>query len=226
MQGHVGQRIRVEWAGVRPKTVAWCEGEVIFSEGDDADDILYVVNGLVKVSAPGRREAVVGVLGSDDFFGEECLAGHVIRTRNATAITRSTALVIRKAVMAQLLRTDPELAAQFTAHLLARNLRLEDDLTDQLQSSCEQRLARTLLILAGYGRGAPRKKIVPRMSQDTLAGIVGSTRSRVNYFLQKFKALGFIHIERSITVDRSLLRVVSPQLRSRLRHRAAAYAPQ
>jgi CRP-like cAMP-binding protein len=163
MQGHVGQRIRLERTGVPRKTVAWREGEVIFSQGDDADDILYVVNGLVKVSAPGRREAVVRVLGSDDFFGEEC--------------------------------------------------------------SCEQRLARTLLIPAGYRRRAPRKKIAPRMSQDTLAGIVGRTRSRVNYLLQKFKALGFIHLERSITVDRSLLRV-SPHLRSRLRNRAAAYAPQ
>jgi len=204
------------------RTIVDCPGgEAIFSQGDDADSVMYVLKGIVKLSVPGRREAVVGVLGPGDFFGEECLAGHAIRTRNATAMTRSTALVIAKPAMVRLLRIEPVLANRFIAHLLSRNVRVEDDLIDQLQSSCEQRLARTLLILAGYGHRGTRKKIVPNISQTTLAGIVGSTRSRINFFLQRFKTQGFIATDGPLTVNRSLLGVVSPRLRASLRERAA-----
>jgi CRP/FNR family cyclic AMP-dependent transcriptional regulator len=206
-------------AGLARTTVECRRGEVIFSQGDAANSIMYVLTGIVKLSVSGRREAVVGVLESGQFFGEECLAGHSIRNRNATAMTRSTVLVIGKAAMVRLLRTDPVLADRFMVHLLSRNVRVEDDLTDQLLSSCEQRLARTLLILTGHGYRGTRKKSVPRTSQTTLAEIVGSTRSRINGFLQKFKTLGFIEMEGSVTVHRSLLRVVSPCLRSSLRHR-------
>jgi CRP/FNR family cyclic AMP-dependent transcriptional regulator len=202
------------------RTVDCRRGEVIFSQGDDADSIMYVLNGIVRLSVCGPREAVVGVLGSGEFFGEECLAGHSIRKRNATAMTRSTVLVIGKAAMVRLLRTEPVIADRFMVHLLSRNVRVEDDLMDQLVSSCEQRLARTLLILAGYGHHRARKNIVPRTSQATLADIVGSTRSRINGFLQKFKTLGFIDMDGSLTVHRSLLSVVSPCLRGSLRARA------
>ena len=195
----------------RARTVLDCRGgEVIFSQGDAADSIMYLLQGIVKLSVSGRREAVVGVLGSGNFFGEECLAGQSIRKRNATAMTRSTVLVIGKAAMMGLLRTKPALADRFMAHLLSRKVRVEDDLIDQLQRSSEQRLARTLLILAGYGQRGTRKNIVPRISQTTLAGIVGCTRSRVNVFLQKFKTLGFIEMDGSLTVHRSLRSVVSP----------------
>lgn len=209
-------------AGLVRRTVELSAGEVIFSQGDDADDIMYVLNGIVKLSVTGRREAVVAILQSGDFFGEECLAGHAIRQRNAIAITHCTALVIDKAAMTRLIRTEPDMADRFMAHLLARNVRIEDDLIDQLQSTCEQRLARTLLILAGYGHPRTRKKVVPRISQATLAGMVGSTRARINYFLQKFKRLGFIEVNSSVTVRRSLFTVVSPHLRSNLRDRSAS----
>jgi CRP/FNR family cyclic AMP-dependent transcriptional regulator len=209
-------------AALLRRTVDVSAGEVIFSQGDDADEIMYLLNGIVKLSVSGRREAVVAVLRSGDFFGEECLAGHSTRNRDATAITHCTALVIEKTAMVRLIRTDPNMADRFMEHLLARNVRIEDDLIDQLQSSCEQRLARTLLILAGYGHPRTRKKVVPRISQATLAGIVGSTRARINYFLQKFKRLGFIEVNGSLTVRRSLFTVVSPHLRSSLRDRSAS----
>jgi CRP/FNR family cyclic AMP-dependent transcriptional regulator len=209
-------------AALLRRTVDMSAGEVIFSQGDDADDIMYLVNGIVKLSVSGRREAVVAVLRSGDFFGEECLAGYSTRNRDATAITHCTAVVIEKTAMVRLIRTDPNMADRFMEHLLARNVRIEDDLIDQLQSSCEQRLARTLLILAGYGHPRTRKKVVPRISQATLAGIVGSTRARINYFLQKFKRLGFIEVNGSLTVRRSLFTVVSPHLRSSLRDRSAS----
>jgi CRP/FNR family cyclic AMP-dependent transcriptional regulator len=225
MKADLRQTIDVERclasAGLARTIIDCGGGERIFSQGDDADSIMYVLKGIVKLSVSGRREAVVGVLGSGDFFGEECLAGHSVRKRNATAVTRSTALVIGKAAMVRLLRTESVLADRFMAHLLARNVRVEDDLIDQLQSSCEQRLARTLLILAGYGHRGTRKKTVPRISQTTLAGIVGSTRSRINYFLQKFKTQGFIEMDGVMIVRSSLLSAVAPRLRPSLRGRAA-----
>jgi CRP/FNR family cyclic AMP-dependent transcriptional regulator len=205
-------------AGLARTILACREGDVICSQGDEADSLMYVLTGLVKLSVSRRREAVVGFLGSGEFFGEECLAGHAIRKRHATAMTQSTVLVIGKAAMMGLLRTDLALADRFMAHLLSRNVRVEDDLIDQLQSSCEQRLARTLLILAGYGHRGSRRKIVPRILQTALAGIVGTTRSRINSLLQKFKARGFIEMNGSLIVHRSLLSVVSPRLSG---HRAA-----
>ena len=206
-------------AGLRT-TVHCRRGEVIFSQGDDADSMMYLLKGIVKLSVSGRREAVVGLVRSGDFFGEECLAGHSIRKRKATAITRCTVLVVGKAAMLRLLRTERVVADRFMAHLLSRNVRVEDDLIDQFMSSCEQRLARTLLILAGYGDRGRRKKIVPRTTQGTLAEIVGSTRSRINVIMQKFRTLGFVETDGSLRVHRSLLRVVSPCVRGSLRNRA------
>jgi len=224
MKAEIGHTITVEEclasAGL-PRTIVDCHrGEIIFSQGDNADSVMYVMEGLIKLSVSGRREAVVSVLGSGDFLGEECLAGHSIRRRNATAVMRSTLLVIGKAAMVRLLRTERVLADGFMAHLLSRRMWLEDDLADQLLSSCEQRLARTLLILAGYGLRGTRKKIVPRISQTTLADIVGASRPAINRFLEKFKTLGFIEMDGSLTVHRSLLGVVSPCVRRSLRDRA------
>jgi CRP/FNR family cyclic AMP-dependent transcriptional regulator len=208
-----------ESAGLR--TVVHCRsGEVIFSQGDDADSMMYLLKGTVKLSVSGRREAIVGIVRSGDFFGEECLAGHSIRKRKATAMTRCTVLVVGRAAMLRLLRTERVLADRFMAHLLSRNVRVEDDLIDQFMSSCEQRLARALLILAGYGDRGRRKRIVPRTTQITLAEIVGSTRARINGMMRKFRTLGFVETDGALTVHRSLLRVVSPLVRNSLRDRA------
>lgn len=205
------------------RTILTCrEGDVICSQGDEADSLMYILSGLVKLSVSRRREAVIGFFRSGDFFGDECLAGHTLRMRRATAMTPCTVLVIGKAAMLEVLRTDPLLAGRFMAILLFRHMRVEDDLIDRLQSSCEQRLARTLLILAGYGRRGTRKKVVPKILQATLAEIVGTTRSRINSLLQKFKAQGFIEMDGSLFVHRSLLSVVSPRLSG---NRAATRRP-
>jgi CRP/FNR family cyclic AMP-dependent transcriptional regulator len=204
-----GQRIHVERylaSAGRPRMVA--ASEVIFSQGDDADGLMYLLAGVVTLSVSGRRKAIVGTLGSGNCFGEECLAGHAIRKRTATAITPSTVLVIGKVAMLDLLHTEPAVADHFIAHMVSRKVRIEDDLIDQLQSSCEQRLARTLLTLTGLGHGGTRRNIVPRMSQTTLAGIVGSTRSRINSLLQKFKTRGLIEMDGSLIVVRRSLRSI------------------
>jgi CRP/FNR family cyclic AMP-dependent transcriptional regulator len=224
MKPKIGETITVEAclasAGLARTVVDCRRGNVVFSQGGEADSVMYVLNGIIKLSVSGRRNAVVGVLGSGDFFGEECLAGHSIRKRSASAMTRSRLLVIDRAAMVRLLRTERALADRFMAHLLFRVARVEDDLMAQLMGSGEQRLARTLLILSGYSQVGIRNRIVPRTSQATLAEIVGTTRARINRFLQKFKALGLIEMDGSITVHRSLLDVVPPCLRSSLRDRS------
>lgn len=188
--------------------------QVIFSQGDDADVIMYLLIGLVTLSVSGGHDAIVGILGSGNCFGEECLAGLAIRQRTATAMTQSTVLIIGKAAMLDLLHTRPTLADHFMAHLLSSKVRIEDDLVEQLHSSCEQRLARTLLTLAGLGRFGTRKSIVPSMSQTTLAKIVGSTRSRINSLLQNFKRRGLIEMDGSlIVVNRSLRSIVAGKAR-------------
>jgi CRP/FNR family cyclic AMP-dependent transcriptional regulator len=196
-------------AGIPRRTVKVPRGEVIFRQGDVADSIMYVQEGHVKKSVFFKtgREAVVAAFGPGDFFGEACLTGQLIRMETAIAFTPTTVLVIDKATMVRLLHTRSALADRFLAHLLIRNVRLEDDLVDQLANSAEQRLARTLLLLAGAGRRRTSMNILPTISQATLAGMVGTTRSRINHILQKFKRLGFIDMAgRRITVRDALRR--------------------
>jgi CRP/FNR family cyclic AMP-dependent transcriptional regulator len=192
-------------------TILRCDaGQLIYSAGDAADSIMYVLKGTVKLSVVSKkgREAVVAIVRSGDFFGEACLAGQRKRERTATAMSRSLVVMIDRTNMMQVLRAEPALRDRFIEHMLLRNLRAEADLLDQLVSSCEQRLARALLLLAGYGKRCKRpKKVLPMMSQSTLAGIVGSTRSRVNFFMNRFERLGFIETAGGLTVKRSLLRI-------------------
>ena len=195
---------------------------MIFSQGDAADSIMYVQKGRVKksVSFQGRPEAVVAVLGRGDFFGEGCLLGHRRRTKSATAITPSTVLVIDKATMMRRLRTRQPLVDGFIAYLLSRNVRIEGDLIAQLVSSTEQRLARTLLLLARFGKRGKPKKVFPKLSQATLAGMIGSTRTRINQLLKKFQRRGFIDTNDRIIVHRSLLRAALHDRPVRSRGRA------
>jgi CRP/FNR family cyclic AMP-dependent transcriptional regulator len=223
MSTKIGETITVEAclasAGL-PRTIVDCRrGKVVFSEGDEADSIIYVLNGIVTLSVSGPRNAVVGVLGSGDFFGQECLAGQATRKRTATAMMRSRLLVIDRTAMVRLLHTERAFADRFTTHLILRVMRVEEDLLDQFLSSGEQRLARTLLILSGYSHRGTRNTIVPNISQSTLADIVGTTRAQINRFLQKFKTLGLIEMDGALTVHRSLLDAVSPYLRRSLRNR-------
>ena len=183
---------------------------VIFSQGDEATDVFYIQNGSVKLSVLSRtgKEAVVAVLGQGDFFGEGCLAAQPRRMATASAMSTTTVLVIEKPQMIEMIHTQPALAERFLAHMLARNIRVEEDLVDQLFNSSEKRLARVLLLLARYGKG-DQPFPISKMSQETLAEMVGTTRSRVNFFMNKFRDLGFIEYNGGdITVNRSLLTVV------------------
>jgi CRP/FNR family transcriptional regulator, cyclic AMP receptor protein len=171
---------------------------------------MYMLEGTVKLAVVSKmgREAVVAIVRAGDFFGEACLTDQRRRERTATAMCRSTIVRIARTDMVQVLRTEPALRDRFIKHMLRRNLRAEADLLDQLVSSCEQRLARALLLLARYGRRCKRpKKVLPTMSQSTLAGIVGTTRSRVNYFMNRFERLGFIERAGGLTIKHSLVRV-------------------
>ena len=199
-------------AGLAKTIVQYGRDEVIFTQGDACEHVLYVQSGGVKLSVLSKtgKEAVVAMLGPGDFFGEGCLAGQPVRMGSATAMTPSAILRVEKAQMVRLLQRQHEMSDRFIAHMLTRNIRIEEDLIDQLFNSSEKRLARTLLLLARYGKEDKPIRTVPRVSQETLAEIVGTTRSRVNFFLNKFKKLGFIEYdgERPIKVNKSLLSVV------------------
>ena len=199
-------------AGLAKTIVQYGRDEVIFTQGDACEHVLYVQSGGVKLSVLSKtgKEAVVAMLGPGDFFGEGCLAGQPVRMGSATAITPSAILRVEKAQMVKLLQRQHEMSDRFIAHMLTRNIRIEEDLIDQLFNSSEKRLARTLLLLARYGKEDKPIRTVPRVSQETLAEMVGTTRSRVNFFLNKFKKLGFIEYdgERPIKVNKSLLSVV------------------
>lgn len=197
-------------AGLKRAIVNYARRRVIFSQGDVADQVLYIQDGAVRLSVLSKtgREAVIGILGPGDFFGEGCLAGQAVRMGTATATLPSTVLSIEKAEMMRLLHEEPALSDRFLAHVLSRNIRIEEDLVDQLFNSSEKRLARALLLLARYGKDdAPLHK-VPVVSQEVLAEIVGTTRSRVNFFMNKFRRLGFIEYNGGITINKSLLSVV------------------
>jgi len=194
------------------RVVKYRQGEVVFAQGDPCEHVWYIQSGGIKLSVLSKtgREAVVAMLGPGDFFGEGCLAGQEVRMGSATAVTPSAILRIDKGHMAQLLHKQHAMSDRFISHILTRNIRIEEDLIDQLFNSSEKRLARTLLLLARYGKQAKPTRVVPQISQETLAEMVGTTRSRVNFFLNKFRKLGFIEYEgeRPIRINNSLLSVV------------------
>ncbi|HEY3162322.1 MAG TPA: Crp/Fnr family transcriptional regulator [Vicinamibacterales bacterium] len=199
-------------AGIAKTIAEYGREETIFTQGDVCKHVMYIQTGGVKLSvlSENGREAVVAMLGPGDFFGEGCLAGQPIRIGSATAITPSVILLIDKAKMVRLLHKQHAMSDRFISHMLSRNIRIEEDLIDQLFNSSEKRLARALLLLARYGKLDKPVRVVPRVSQATLAEMVGTTRSRVNFFLNKFKRLGFIEYESDLPlkINSSLLSVV------------------
>jgi CRP/FNR family transcriptional regulator, cyclic AMP receptor protein len=197
-------------AGVARKVREFKRAEIIFSQGTPADSVMYIQEGGVKITAlsEGGKEAIIAILGPGDFFGEGCLAGQPARMGNATSITPSTVLVIDKKEMSQVLHEQHELSDLFINFVLTRNIRVEEDLVDQLFNSTEKRLARTLLLLAQYGRQDHPERLLPKVSQETLAEMIGTTRTRVNLFMNKFRKLGFIKYNGGIEINTSLLSVV------------------
>jgi CRP-like cAMP-binding protein len=197
--------------GVERTIVEYGRADVIFTQGDPCESFLYIQKGGVKISALSKegREMVVGVLGAGDFFGEGGLAGQPIRMGTATATTRSTILFVDQNEMARLLHQEHALSDWFMARMLVRNIRIEADLIDQFFNSSEKRLARKLLLLARYGEpGTQQAKAIPTISQEVLATMIGTTRSRVNFFMKKFQRLGFIDFKDGLRVHNSLLAVV------------------
>lgn len=197
-------------SGLKRKVVSFAALENIYSQGAVCDTIMYIQKGEVKLSVLSAtgREAIVAILQPGDFFGEGALAGQPLRIGSATAHTASTILVIDKADMERLLHEEHGLSNRFIAHLLTRNTRIEEDLIDQLFNSAEKRLARVLLLLARYGEQERPQRVIPKISQATLADMVGTTRSRVNFFMNRFMKLGFISKKDGITINSSLLTVV------------------
>ncbi len=186
------------------------EDQIVFSQGDPADAVFYIQRGKVKITVVSKqgKEAVVAILGANDFFGEGCLAGQ--RHRMATALTMTDSVVVRleKAAILHVIRQEPEFAELFIAHLLGRTIRVEADLVDQLFNSSEKRLARLLLLLANFGKEDKPEPMITKISQETLAEMIGTTRSRVSFFMNKFRKLGFIHYNGGIQVHSSLLNLV------------------
>ena len=199
----------LESTGPARKVVKYRRGEVGFSQGDQANDVRYVQKGTIKISVLSRigKEAVVALLSPGDFFGEGALAGQSVRIETATAMTPSSILIIEKEAMVRLLHEEPLFADRFLSHMLSRNMRIEADLVDQLFNSSEKRLARTLLLLARYGQANPQRTL-PKISQETLAEMIGATRSRVNFFMNKFRKLGFIEYNGGLKINSSLLSIV------------------
>jgi CRP/FNR family cyclic AMP-dependent transcriptional regulator len=197
-------------AGVARKVNEFKKAEVVYSQGDDAQSVMYIQDGGVKLTVVNEvgKEAVVAILAAGDFFGEGCLAGQSVRIGTATAITPCTVLVIEKGEMFKVLHEQHALSDRFITFMLARNIRIEEDLVDQLFNSSEKRLARTLLLLARYGQEDQPHGVLPKMSQETLAEMIGTTRPRVNFFMNKFRKLGFIKYNGGLQINTSLLSVV------------------
>jgi CRP/FNR family transcriptional regulator, cyclic AMP receptor protein len=197
-------------AGVSRKVKEFKRPEAIYAQGDAAGSVMYLQTGGVKLTVINEvgKEAVVAVLGPGDFFGEGSLAGQSVRMGTATAIMPSTVLIIEKSEMFKVLHAEHGLSDLFIKFMLARNIRIEADLVDQLFNSSEKRLARTLLLLARYGKQDQPHGVLPKMSQETLAEMVGTTRSRVNFFMNKFRKLGFIKYNGGLQINTSLLSVV------------------
>ena len=197
-------------AGVSKRVVEFKKKGTIFSQGDLAENVLYIQKGGVRLSVVNEsgKEAVVGVLGPGDFFGEGCLAGQVRRMGTATAIAATIVMIIDKKAMIRVLHDEHKFSDRFISYMLSRNIRIEEDLVDQLFNSSEKRLARTLLLLARYGKEDKPQGVLPKISQEMLAEMVGTTRSRVNFFMNKFRKLGFIKYNGRLQINTSLLSVV------------------
>ena len=191
-------------------THTYRDKQAVFSQGDSADAVFYIDKGKVKLTVVSKRgkEAVIAILQHGDFFGEGCLAAQPLRISSATAMQSLSTTRIEKKTMVALLHEDPEFSEMFIAYLLSRNIRIEEDLVDQLFNSSEKRLARLLLLLAHYGKDSKPETVIPKMSQETLAEMIGTTRSRVSYFMNKFRRLGFIEYNGSLHVNSALLTVV------------------
>jgi CRP/FNR family cyclic AMP-dependent transcriptional regulator len=199
----------LESTGPARKVVKYRRGEVVFSQGDAGNDIRYIQKGAIKLSVLSRigREAVVAMLAPGDFFGEGALAGQSVRIGTATAVVASTVLIIEKEAMVRLLHEEPTFSDRFISYMLARSVRIEADLIDQLFNSSEKRLARTLLLLARYGQANPQRTL-PKISQETLAEMIGATLPRVNFFMNKFRKLGLIEYNGGLKINSSLLSIV------------------
>ncbi len=197
-------------AGLARKVREFKKAEVIYSQGDAATGVIYLREGNVRLSvvSEGGKEAVVAILGPGDFFGEGCLAGQSVRMGTARAISASTAYVIDKKEMFKALHDQAGFSDRFISFMLVRNIRIEEDLIDQLFNSSEKRLARTLLLLARYGKDDAPHAVIPSISQETLAEMIGTTRSRVNFFMNKFRKMGFIKYNGVLQINTSLLSVV------------------
>jgi CRP/FNR family cyclic AMP-dependent transcriptional regulator len=210
-KGMFNAQAYLDSAGIAKKIVEYGRNAVIFTQGDACEHVLYIQKGGVKLSVLSKagREAVVAMLGPGEFFGEGCLAGQSVRMGSATAMAdNTTILLVDKDQMVRLLHKQHALSDRFITHMLARNIRIEEDLVDQLFNSSEKRLARTLLLLARYGKHDQPVRAVPTISQETLAEMIGTTRSRVNFFMKKFQRLGFIDYTDGLKVNNSLLSVV------------------
>jgi CRP/FNR family cyclic AMP-dependent transcriptional regulator len=198
----------LESTGPARKVVQYRRGEVVFAQGDPGNDVRYIQKGAIKLSVLSRigKEAVVAMLAPGDFFGEGALAGQSVRIGTATATLASSVLTIEKAAMVRLLHEEPAFSDRFISYMLTRNMRIEADLVDQLFNSSEKRLARTLLLLARYGQTNPQRTL-PKVSQETLAEMIGATRSRVNFFMNKFKIIEY-HYNGGLKINSSLLSIV------------------
>jgi CRP/FNR family cyclic AMP-dependent transcriptional regulator len=184
--------------------------QAVFSQGDPADAVFYVQTGKVKLTVLSThgKQAVIAILGPGDFFGEGCMASQPLRMATASAMEATTVLRVAKETMVDLLQREPKFAERFIAYLLSRNVRIEEDLVDHLFNSSEKRLARLLLLLAHIGKESKPELVLPKVSQETLAAMVGTTRSRVSYFMNRFRKLGFIHYNGGLNVHSALLTVV------------------
>jgi CRP-like cAMP-binding protein len=190
--------------------VEYAAGATIFAQGQPATSVMYVEKGTVRLSvlSLAGKEAVIALLDDGHFFGEGCLVGQTYRMSTASAMSACTIIVVEKQDMVRQLATRPAFADQFLTHMLTRNIRIEEDLIDQLFNSSEKRLARTLLLLARYGEPAATHRALPKVSQETLAEMVGTTRSRVNFFMNKFRKLGFIEYNGGLKIHNSLMNVL------------------
>jgi CRP-like cAMP-binding protein len=197
-------------AGTGRRVAKYLPGERIFLQGDPADAVFYIQQGKVKLTvvSPQGKEAVIAILNAGEFFGEGCLAAQRRRMATVTAMTDCTVMRIEKAVIAEAIDREPALSQMFIDHLLSRTLRVEADLVDQLFNSSEKRLARLLLLLANYGKNEKPERLIAKISQETLAEMIGTTRSRVSFFMNKFRRLGFIEYNGRIEVHGSLMNVI------------------